>query len=236
MDDASIINWITRLEAASDPTSLPKPAPIASPPLSHTRGDDNNMTSTPKKRRRTENSQDVSNEFDLDATPRQETRSIPSSAASLSTSTGSMSRSSLVKGQMMRLRPSDTGIETKLLNADSVPAVAKPLFLTMVEIDRRLNILPDALRDTIRDDQGLSLDDFESQWQYSFKPANKPDTLPGRIPSIAQLKIILARAIECENSRHEEASWNAMVHLTLLRLIFENDPGQQCGDFNAMIW
>ncbi|KAL7908045.1 hypothetical protein GGI35DRAFT_52865 [Trichoderma velutinum] len=199
----SILKWINDLEATSDPTSLPKPAPslpepaapnkrkaissysLASPPLSHTGGDDNNMASTPQKRRRIA-SQDVSNEPDLDATPRPGARSIPSSAASLSGSeASSISRLSSAKGQMMRLRLSDTGIETKSLNEDSVPVVAKLLFLTMAEIERGLNILPDALRGTIKDDQGLSLDEFERKWRYSFKPANKPDTLPGRIPSIA---------------------------------------------------
>ncbi|KAL7903766.1 hypothetical protein GGI35DRAFT_472884 [Trichoderma velutinum] len=162
MDKDSIFNWITHVEAAPDPTSLPKPAPNLPEPA---------PTSTPKKRRQTENSQDVLNEFDLDATPRQGTRSIPSSAASLSSEASSMSRSSLVKG----------------------------------------------------DNQGLSPDEFDNKWQYSFKSANKPDTLPGWIPSITQIKIILARATECENGRHEEASWNALVHFPLLQFIFENN-------------
>ncbi|PTB49519.1 hypothetical protein M431DRAFT_534891 [Trichoderma harzianum CBS 226.95] len=102
---------------------------------------------------------------DPDATPRLGACSILSSAALISGSeASSLSRSLLVKGQMMRLRMSGTGVETKSLNEDSVPAVAKPLFLTMAEIERGLNILPAALRNIIRDDQGLSQDDFESQW------------------------------------------------------------------------
>ncbi|KAL5082831.1 hypothetical protein Trisim1_002980 [Trichoderma cf. simile WF8] len=246
----SIINWINNLEAASDPTSLPKPAPslpsqaasrkrktisnysLASPPLSYTGGDDNIMTSTPQKRRRMQSQDGLP---DPDATPRPGARSIPSSAASISGSeTSSLSRSSSVKGQMMRLRMSGTGVETKSLNEDTVPAVAKPLFLTMAEIERGLNILPAALRNIIRDDQGLSQDDFESQWQYSFKSANKPDHLPGRIPSIVQIKIILARTTKCENGKLDEASWNTMVHWPLLSLIFEDDFGEQCSDFNTI--
>ncbi|UKZ79069.1 hypothetical protein TrVFT333_006820 [Trichoderma virens FT-333] len=191
------------------------------------------MTSTPQKKRRLESQSGLP---DPDATPRPGARSIPSSAPSISGSeASSISRSSSAKGQMMRLRLSDTGIETKSLNEDSVPVDAKTLFLKMTQIERGFNILPAALRDTIRDDQRLSPDDFESQWQYSFKPANKPDNLPGRIPSIAQIKNILARATECENGRHEEASWNAMVHFPLLRSIFEDDLGKQCDDFNAII-
>ncbi|KAK0755583.1 hypothetical protein N5P37_011825 [Trichoderma harzianum] len=167
------------------------------------------MTSTPQKRRRMQSQDGLP---DPDATPRPGARSIPSSAASISGSeASSLSRSSSVKGQMMRLRMSGTGVETKSLNEDSVPAVAKPLFLTMAEIERGLNILPAALRNIIRDDQGLSQDDFESQWQYSFKSANKPDNLPGRIPSIVQTKIILARTTKCENGKLDEASWNTMV-------------------------
>ncbi|UKZ59557.1 uncharacterized protein TrAtP1_000858 [Trichoderma atroviride] len=104
----------------------------------------------------------------------------------------------------------------------------------MAEIERGLNILPAALRNSIRDDQGLSQDDFERQWQYSFKSVNKPDNLPGRIPSIAQIKIILARTTECENGKLDEASWNTMVHWPLLRLIFEDNLGKQCSDFNAV--
>ncbi|KAL7782526.1 hypothetical protein V8C37DRAFT_413883 [Trichoderma ceciliae] len=224
----SIISWINDLEAASDPT-------LASPPLSYTEGDNNNMTSTPQKRRRME-SQDGSNEPDLNATPRPGARSIPSSAASFTGSeASSISRSSSAKAQMMKLRLSDTGIETKSLNEDSVPGVAKTLFIAIKNIERGLNILPATLRETIRNDQGLSQDDFEIEWKYSFKSANTPDNLPGRIPSIAQIETILTRATECENGRHEEASWNAMVHFPLLRLIFEDDLGKQSDDFNAMI-
>lgn len=237
MDDDSIINWINRLKAASDPTAPRKRKTrsnysLASPPLSYTEGDGNNMTPTPQKKSRLESQSGLP---DADATPRPGARSIPSSAPSISGSeASSISRSSSAKGQVMRLRLSDTGIETKSLNEDSVPVVAKTLFLTMTQIERGFNILPAALRDTIKDGQRLSPDDFESQWQYSF--TNKPDTLPGRIPRIAQIKNILVRATECENSRHEEASWNAMVHFPLLRLIFEDDLGKQYDDFNAMLW
>ncbi|KAL7908513.1 hypothetical protein GGI35DRAFT_451350, partial [Trichoderma velutinum] len=73
-----------------------------------------------------------------------------------------MSRSSSVKGQMMRLQLSDTGVETKLLNEELVPAVTKLLFLTMVQIERGLNILLDDLRGIIRDDQGLFPDEFDN--------------------------------------------------------------------------
>ncbi|KAL7782777.1 hypothetical protein V8C37DRAFT_413853 [Trichoderma ceciliae] len=252
MDKESIIHWIDDLEPASDPASLnvpeiasptlPKPAApnasrkrkaissysLASPPTSDTKGDDdNNMTSTPQKKRR----------FDPDATPRPGSRSIPSSAASISASeTSSISKQSSAKGQIMDLRLGDTGIEYETLNRDTVPAVAKTLFNTMSNIEQGFDILPDALKQTIINDQELTVESFKrSQWRCAFRSDDEPDNLPGRIPAIAQIQIILALATQCKNGRHEEASWNALVHLPLLRLIFHNDLNQQCNDFSAVI-
>ncbi|KAM0251889.1 hypothetical protein ACHAQJ_007951 [Trichoderma viride] len=247
MDKKSIINWINDLEPASDPASLnfleiaspgsPKQAApnarkrkaissysLASPPPSDTEGDDdNNMTSTPQKKRR----------FDPDATPRPGPRSIPSSAAS---ETSSISKQSSTKGQIMDLRLGDTGIEYETLNGDTVPAVAKTLFFTMSNIGQGFDILPDALKQTIINDQELTVESVKrSEWRCAFKSDNEPDNLPGRIPSIAQIKVILELATQCENGRHEEASWNALVHLPLLRLIFHDNLNRQCDDFSAII-
>lgn len=44
------------------------------------------------------------------------------------------------------------------------------------------------------------------------------------------------KATECENFKHEEASWNSQVHLRLLEGIFEELLGGQCDDFNAVSW
>ena len=46
----------------------------------------------------------------------------------------------------------------------------------------------------------------------------------------------MAKAIECEEHKHLEASWVAEVILPLLHYIFEDFLGRQCGNFNAMIW
>ncbi|KAM0248159.1 hypothetical protein ACHAQJ_009550 [Trichoderma viride] len=128
-----------------------------------------------------------------------------------------------------------TGVEYKSLDDSSVPAVAEKLFRTMTEIEQGLDIIPGALKQIICDDQELTPESFKhSQWRRAFK-SDGPDDLPGRIPSIAQIKKILAKAIKCKNYKHEEASWRAMVHIPLLELILEDDLGEQCDDFNAMI-
>lgn len=251
MDHNSILQWINRLEPASDTRSfiLPKPsAPItarkrkaissyslASPPPSYTEGvNDNNMSSASQKRRRVGSQGGL---VDPDATPRPGSRSFPSSVASVSASeASSLSRQSSAKGQIMRLRLGDA-VEYETLNDDSVPEAAKTLFTTMTEIERGFDILPNAMRDTIKNDQRIADEDFKrSQWKYCFKSADEPDNLPGRIPSIAQIKNILAMATECDKYRHEEHSWNAMVQLPLLRLVFQNELGEQCDEFNAILW
>ncbi|KAK1248313.1 hypothetical protein MKX08_006533 [Trichoderma sp. CBMAI-0020] len=136
----------------------------------------------------------------------------------------------------MSLRLGDTAIEYETLNDDSVPEAAKTLFTTITEIGRSNNILPDTMRETIKNNQGFTNEDFNrSTWKYCFKSADEPDNLPGQIPSIAQIKDILAMATECDRYRHEESSWNAMVHLRLLRFIFQNELGKQCDDFNAIL-
>lgn len=252
MDYSSIIKWIDRLEPASDTGSLilPKPsAPktarkrkaissysLASPPPSYTEGvNDNNMSSASQKRRRVGSQGGL---VDPDATPRPGSRSFPSSVASMSASEpSSLLRQSSAKGQIMSLRLGDAGIEYETLNDDSVPEAAKTTFTTMTEIERGFDILPDAMRDTIKNNQGFADEDFKrSQWKYCFKSADEPDNLPGQIPSITQIKNILAMATECDKYRHEEPSWNAMVQLPLLRLIFQNELGEQCDDFNAVLW
>lgn len=237
MDYSSIIEWIDRLEPK---TARKRKAissySLASPPPSYTEGvSDINMSSASQKRRRVGSQGGL---VDPDATPRPGSRSFPSSVASMSASErSSLSRQSSAKGQIMSLRLGDAGIEYETLNDDSVPEAAKTLFTTMTEIERGFDILPDAMRDTIKNDQGFADEDFErSQWKYCFKSADKPDNLPGRIPSIAQIKNILAMTTECDKYRHEELSWNAMVQLPLLRLVFQNELGRQCDDFNAILW
>ncbi|KAM0485113.1 hypothetical protein ACHAPX_001089, partial [Trichoderma viride] len=251
MDFGSIIEWAKRLEPASDTESpiLLKPSPpknarkrkaessysLASPPSSYTKGVNNNNMSTSSQKKRRLGSQ--GGLVDPDATPRPESHSFPSSVASMSASeASSLSRQSSVKGQIMSLRLGDAGVEYETLNDNSVPEAAKTLFATMTEIERGLYILPDAMRDTIKKDQGFADADFKrSQWKFCFKSADEPDNLPGRIPPPAQMKNILAMATECDRYRHEELSWNAMVQLPLLRLIFQNELGKQYDDFNAML-
>lgn len=243
MEQEFVQEWINRLEPTSDSSSLPKRAPpslpkpaapnasrkrkarsrhsLASPPLSYKEGD--------HKRRRL-------GSFDPDATPRRQgSRTVPSSSASFSASEAS-SRQSSAKAQIMSLRLVDTGIEYETLDENSeLPEAAKTLFRTMSEIERGLGIIPDALKQTIFDDQELTPESFEgNRWKYCFKPGD--DNLPGRVPSIAQVKHILAMATECYKYKHEEASWNATVHHSLARFIFNDDLSKQCDDFNAIIW
>ncbi|KAL7919388.1 hypothetical protein ACQKWADRAFT_323058 [Trichoderma austrokoningii] len=189
MDYDSIIEWIDRLEPASDTASLilakPSAPKTASPPPSYAEGvGDNNMSSASRKRRRVGSQGGL---VDPNATPRPGSRSIPGSAAFMSASESEPSSSSLrqssVKRQIMSLQFGNAGIEYEILKDDLVPEAARMLFATMTEIEQRFNILPDAMRDTIKNDQGFTDQDFKrSQWNYCFKSANKPNNLPGRIP------------------------------------------------------
>lgn len=145
------------------------------------------------------------------------------------------SRTSLVKRQMMRLRLQDKGVDYQPLNETTVPEVAKMLFLTMTEYGRCHQILPEALKHVIKE---LKMDGLQRrQWQYCFKSEyDTADNLPGQIPSFDEIQTILAMATECELYNHEEASWNAEVHLRLLHAIFGIPSGKQYSNFNAMLW
>ncbi|KAL7813975.1 hypothetical protein V8C44DRAFT_348959 [Trichoderma aethiopicum] len=71
---------------------------------------------------------------------------------------------------------------------------------------------------------------------YCFKSEDDPaDDLPGQIPSLDDIKNVLAMATECERYNHEEASWNAEVYLRLLHGIFGTPIGKQYSNFNAMV-
>lgn len=192
-----------------------------------------NTTSAPQKKRRLESQGGL---VDANVTPRR--RSIPNSTASLSDSeAGSLSSASWTRRQLMQLRLSKTGIEYTPLRERSVPAAAKALLMAIKKISHCHEILPAALKSTIMQDQELTTESLEgSEWRFSFRPDHERDDLPGQIPSITEMKKVLINAIECSNFRHEEASWNALVHLQLLRLILNNDVGQQYDDFNAIPW
>ncbi|KAH8665300.1 hypothetical protein BGZ61DRAFT_366486 [Ilyonectria robusta] len=247
-DNTRVLSWVQSLPEHVEYIPLPshepckkrKPATapsyqLASPPAS-LNDDENKMTSTPKKRR-LEGSSVL---LDPDATPRPgagaRMRSVAGSSASISQSaseTSSVSGASSPKKQMMSLRLSETGVEWLALNENTVPEVARTLFNTMGEVGRGHDILPDVLRPTITEKlKARNMD--HRRWRHCFKPADEGDALPGRIPSIEEVEKVLMKATECENFKHEEASWNSQVHLRLLEGIFEEPLGGQCDDFNAV--
>lgn len=176
--------------------------------------------------------------MDLDATPlpRSRPRSIASSITASEAS--SRSKTSSAKKQMMNLKRSDGGgIKYELLRPETVPQVAKPFFIDMAKIERGVNTIPYALRETIRGDQGLTPEDFKQIWPDDcFQSKNDADNLPGRILSFALIKQTLARAKECEICKQDEAGWNGMVHFPLLRNIFEDNFGKQYDNITARSW
>ncbi|KAL6871969.1 hypothetical protein J3F83DRAFT_733295 [Trichoderma novae-zelandiae] len=258
MNAESIVAWVNALEGASpnplepicDPTTLNFPETarkrrkISSQSLTSATfayigagaGEGTNTKSSPRKKPRLGSEDAV---FNPDATPRPGSRSISPSASVATSDTNSVSRSrsrtSSVKRQMMRLRLGETGIDYQPLNETTVPDVAKMLFLTMTEYGRCQRILPDALKQHIT--ETLKMDEILCrQWQYCFKTERDPaDDLPGRIPSLEEIQTLLAMATECERHKHEEASWNAEVHLRLLHGVFRTLVGKQYGEFNAML-
>lgn len=219
MDRDSIQNWINRIEPSPKPSPkpLPEPSPepspepeslpeivphladprkrksnFTSPPPSHTEVDDN-MTSTPQKRRRFGIQGDL---LDPDSTPRQSSASISNSQVS----SGQLS----IKSQLDSLEV-DGMVKCISLSLKTVPLAAMPFFETMEQIEG-----------------GTAC----------FISDDKPDNLPGRIPPPSELEYIRDRTDEC-NDGHEESTWNTLVHIPLLRLIFENDLRKRCDDFTA---
>ncbi|KAL7921157.1 hypothetical protein ACQKWADRAFT_296418 [Trichoderma austrokoningii] len=136
---------------------------------------------------------------------------------------------------MMNLKRSDGGaIKYELLSQETVPQIAKPFFIDMAIIERGINTIPYALRETIREDQGLIPEDFQQMWPDNcFQSKHEADNLPGRIPSFALIKQPLSRAKECEICKQDEACWNWMVHFSLLRNIFEDSFGKQYDNITA---
>lgn len=69
-------------------------------------------------------------------------------------------------------------------------------------------------------------------WAAYFKSDDEHDDLPGRLPSFTELEYLEERTVECID--HDEFGWNVLVHLPLLRLIFEDHRHKRCDDFNAI--
>lgn len=138
--------------------------------------------------------------------------------------------------KIMRMGLDDPGVEFQLLQkVYSVPKAAKTLVHVMDDVDKGIGILPDALKPSIK--HKLTGDECEYwRWESVFRPPGKVDNLPGRIPSVEEVKKIFRNALECMIFDHEEASWRSQIHLRLLELIFDNAFDGPCGQFNALLW
>ncbi|KAL7928815.1 hypothetical protein V8C35DRAFT_284899 [Trichoderma chlorosporum] len=126
------------------------------------------------------------------------------SSASVSNSQISSGQLS-IKAQLNNLEVNGT-MECISLSSKTVPPAAKSFFETMEEIE-----------------DGTA----------SFISGDKPDNLPGRIPPVSDLEYMRDRTDECNNDQ-EESAWNSLVHIPLLRLIFENELRKRSGEFTAV--
>lgn len=109
----------------------------------------------------------------------------------------------------------DAEIDIRSLSVDSPPTpTAKALLELINDIGRGLEILPHLQREAMEKE----VDDF-SKWKYSFAPSDKTDSLPGQIPSIAEIRSVCKHAKRCFDSGHEQAAWNSEVHFRLLEAI-----------------
>lgn len=224
-------DWINRLKPSPkrSPEPSPQPSPQPSPdlsiePLPEPLSEPSPVLSSdpssepehlPKKRRLDFTSPPPSHtEVDSNMTSTQKRRrfqgelldpdSTPRpSSASISNSQLSSGQLS-IKSQLNNLEVDGT-IKCISLSSKTVPAAAKLFFETMEEIE------------------------FGTA---CFISSDKPDDLPGRIPPEFELECIRDRTDEC-NDGHEESAWNTLVHIPLLRLMFENDLRKRCGDFTA---
>ncbi|KAI1271452.1 hypothetical protein F5Y07DRAFT_404428 [Xylaria sp. FL0933] len=225
---------------------------LTSPPVSvekalgHDGDYQKTMASTPRKRRRTSAADAVTT--DPDSTPRpalsggsvplfqkSNTGSTPSLLSS-SIPSGVSSRASSPRKQMLNLRLRNV-VEFNALDLNVLPSAARELVSTITEIGNSLDILPHAVKSSIMEAVDAR-DPMPRLWRYAFKSPVDDEAdarLPGRIPAFWEVEKICRQASECQQDDHEEASWNCTVHERVLELVFQDQNGQQYGDFNIML-
>ncbi|KAL7798381.1 hypothetical protein V8C37DRAFT_407635 [Trichoderma ceciliae] len=272
MDNSGILSWVCSLpeEAVKHDTSLYldathnlKIAPrkrkiatssrLASPPSSSMSADYNNMASTPKRPR----VESVDAPVDLETTPQRAAPSFtgPSASPDLPRSleretfrTGSASKISSSKEQIMSLSLNDTFVYAELV-LRTVPVAAKKLYQSMQKFSESKNTLPHGFQQAITQQQVITqqrmttlqqaitqqqavaqMENYQSKIEEyeelkdSCRPESAPnDNLPGRIPSLDEIDEVVRKAFQVSSHRDNESRWNGAVNLRLLDMIFE-DP------------
>ncbi|KAI1118683.1 hypothetical protein F5Y14DRAFT_223533 [Nemania sp. NC0429] len=223
----SIISWIQGLPESTTscrPTGPTKrklvheEQQLASPPASLEPGHEDNMASTPK-RRRLEGSDNGS---DLDDTPRAVVGDVPSLSDASSVISSRSGRSGGISSPTKKLALLQRAreLEIKALDIYCFPKVAgsDDLLASMEQIRRGSNILPYHMKSTI--DKIIGSEALAMLWTTTFQSPEIVDNLPGCIPSFEEVDGIIKWAKLCQETECEEAAWNHDVHLALLRKVF----------------
>lgn len=238
LEQQSIFAWIKSLPdlAASEPseqrqiqkrkrdlpynrTAESQVGQLSSPPPSDFKSD---MDATPTRKRQRIATHSLN--LDPDLTPRPSSQhgyGYGDSGSSAGPSSCS-SRSRSPKKQLMNLSLADDGLEVREIDIDAAPAGMESLLSVMQQVQNGQGILPADRCVEIEAATGLSVKD-DRLWRYSFKPAEEPDKLPGRIPTMQEVSHIRQMAKLCQSSGHDEAGWNMEVHHRILSCVFR-DP------------
>ncbi|KAI0540436.1 hypothetical protein GGR58DRAFT_146458 [Xylaria digitata] len=232
----SITSWIQGLpEYTKSPTGLKKrkllhqEQQLGSPSASLKIGDENNMVSTPK-RRRLEGSgsgsePDVTScAFVGDIPSLSDTNSMTSEESGISGTSAPTEKIALLRlvGKM--------GITAFNIYHFPKAAGSDSLLESIEEIGRGLNILPYRMKSTI-EQKVADLGGSAKPWSTTFQPPEQVDHLPGRIPNFEEVDDVVKWGERYQKDECEKAAWNCDVHLALLRKIF-GDAKQK---INAML-
>ncbi len=148
----------------------------------------------------------------------------------------------------MQLRLTDT-VEVIQLSANKKPSsvAARVLLERLQMIGKGLEILPYEERDTILRNETFRETTAAPTWRVAFQqqkqrsdlevdgqqqrqqqqPVEDAHDLPGRIPTLEELNLVMLLAEDCCERDHEEAAWNAEVHMRLLEFVFRKPYSMQ---------
>lgn len=147
MERDSIVEWIGRIKSPAPSSSRKCRSSFASPPPSQKEGEDD-MTSTPQKRRRFVN---PGESFDPDTTPQPNSVSFSTSQVS--------SRNSSTKAQLASLQMNDL-VRCVPLSRETAPLAVNTIFKTMKKIEDGIGTLPNSYKKIFMDKENLDEEGF----------------------------------------------------------------------------
>lgn len=234
---------------------------LASPPFS------SDIMASAQKRPRVES---VDAPVDPETTPQQAAHGLTGPSASFAVPisrerttfrTGSASKPSSSKEQIMSLSLNDTVVYTELV-LRTAPVAAKKLYTILENIAVLKNILPHSFQQDITQQQAITqqritglqgsitqrqtiarmeilqnnIEEYEELKSCCGPESAPDDNLPGRIPSLDEIDELVRKAFQLSSHRDNESRWNGAVNFRLLDMIFEDPLFGLCSEFGATDW